>query len=248
VLFRVAEFASSTAAQGAAWVTGPHGSLLRVTPAVEPTPDPLAPVVRSESASPTENTPSLEASVAALRAAILAQYPSMTATSLTVIDRGLDPAACISQGTNCEGDNPDTNYPHSTFDRWPGSDGDFYVIYGVNHAMTGKTRYSAFTVIALDHAIGVAGMTSAEYAGSAAAFVPTDPNVALLYACRVATSCAGVPPGECCLAVPDAACPAGVAPDAVFGFWFRTYLDPTSDTAPDPATLMPESVIKLTSP
>lgn len=172
----------------------------------------------------------------------------MKPTQLTVTDTRVDPASCIAHDTDCQGDNPDTNYPHSTPDLWPARDGDLYMLYGVNHAATGKTLYSAFTLVALSHAVGVASMTSAAYAGSAAAFVPSDPNVALLYACRVARSCAGVPSGECCLAVPGTACPGGMAPGATFEFWFRTYLDPTSDTAPDPATLMPENVLKLTLP
>jgi len=100
--------------------------------------------------------------------------------------------------------------------------------------------------MALDHKVGVAGITSAYYAGSAAAFVPDDPNVVSLYACRVARSCAAVPTNECCLAVADAACPGGLGPGAAFSFSFRTYLDPTIDTAPDPMTLMPEGVLKLT--
>jgi hypothetical protein len=245
VLFRVAGFVPPTAKEGQAWATEPHGMLIRVRPKSEPSPDPLAPIVREESPSPTENTPSLVASVAALKAAILARYPTLTSSSLTVTDTPVDPATCLAANVSCGGSNPDTNYPRSTGDRWPANDETFYMVYGVNHAATGKTVYSSFDVLAVDHLVGVAGMTTAEYAGSAASFVPTDPNVALLYACRVGTSCAGVPSGECCLAVADAACPSGLGPNAEFSFSFRTYLDPTSDTAPDPSTLMPESVLKL---
>jgi hypothetical protein len=246
VLFRVAEFGSSMAQEGASWVAEPHGTLLRVTPEREPSPDPLAPILRKETSPRTENTESLEASVAALKAAILARYPSMKASSLTVTDVPTDPATCILENKTCGGSNPDTNYPISVADLWPSDDETFYMVYGVDHAATGKTQYSSFDVMALDHKVGVAGITSAYYAGSAAAFVPDDPNVVSLYACRVARSCAAVPTNECCLAVADAACPGGLGPGAAFSFSFRTYLDPTIDTAPDPMTLMPEGVLKLT--
>jgi hypothetical protein len=246
VLFRVAEFGSTTAKEGASWVAQPHGTLLRVTPEHESSPDPLAPIVRKETSPRTENTEALEASVAALKAAILARYPSMKSSSLTVTDVPTEPATCVLENKSCGGSNPDTNYPLSATDQWPTNDQTFYMVYGVDHAATGKTQYSSFDVMALDHKVGVAGITSAHYAGSAAAFVPEDPNVVSLYACRVASSCAASPPDECCLAVTDAACPGGLSPGADFTFSFRTYLDPTIDTAPDPTTLMPEGVLKLT--
>jgi hypothetical protein len=247
IWFRVAEFAPSTRKEGAAWVREPHGTMLRVTPRVESVPEPLAPVSRASGVSMSERSGSLEASVTALEKAIVARYASMTPTRVPVGYVGDDPASCIDKGEDCGGDNPDTDYLQTAFAPWVSGD-DSYVVYGVNHAATGKTQYSAFAAIARDHGVGVAGMTSASYAGSAAAFVPADPNVSLLYACLLAPTCAGVPADQCCLEVPAGSCPDGIDPGASFAIKLWTYLDPTTKTAPEPSTLILDRVLKLSSP
>jgi hypothetical protein len=48
-----------------------------------------------------------------------------------------------------------------------------------------------------------------------------------------------------CLAIPDAGCPTGVGAGKPGTITFRTYLEPSTATAPDPSTLVIDRVIKF---
>ena len=242
VLFRVALFDDAT--QGKAYLNAIPGELWRATPKAQKTPAPLP----SPSARP-KNTTDTEAALAsaldALEAAVIAKHPGLTSKTLFVSKGTPDPLACIQGKAFCAGDNRDTNYPTTLPQPLFSSPDDFFVVIGVNHALTGKTSYSNFSVYAVEHLVGVASVDNLKYAGSAAAFLPSHPDASKLYAWKVARSCAGDPQ---CLAIPDAGCPNGVGAGKSGTITFRTYLEPKTKTAPDPSTLVLDRVIRFTKP
>lgn len=245
-LIRVALFASPDAK--AQYLASPKGQVFRVTPTNEAPPVFFPkPAARAKNATNTEL--SLAPAVDALRAAIVAAHPDLVADDLEVGDGVADPEACIA-GTvpTCAGDNRDTLYPQA-----PTKNGNLsviplftakderYFVYGVNHDVTGKTRYASLSVYALEHLVGIAGVTSAEYAGSAQKFLPAHPDAPSLYAWEVARTCAG----GGCLAVPTGGCPTGIDQGKLGFFAFRTYLEPGTGTAPATDTLVRDRVLRF---
>ena len=236
VLFRYA--LPKDAAKKAAWLAHPPGALWRVTPKT-PNASPLpAPAARPKGTDASELA--LAPAVQRLSDAIASANPLYAATPIAV-DAGVpDPATCIAQPRFCAGDNRDTTYPGTPVRVLFANDDDFYVVFGVDHQVSGKTTYANFSVYALEHLVGLTGVASDKYPGSAQRFLPNDPDAPKLYAWKVARACNGEP---FCLEVPKGSCPTGIDNGALGTLTFRTYLEPSSRTAPDPATLVRDRVL-----
>jgi hypothetical protein len=243
LLFRVGMFDDPDA--GRAWLDALPATVLRASPAASAPLDPLDPPVdRPKDLSRTEDAllPGLDA----LEAAVRARYDGWDVEAMTVTHRGgPDATACLEQSTPCSVENRDTSYtlfaPRPLF---PSTD-DVYVLLGVDHHATGKATYANVTVYALEHVIGVAAVTDADWAGSAAAWLPDHPDAPSLFAWTVARRCDGDPR---CTAIPDAGCPTGVLGDAQGTFEFRSNLEPGTGTAPDASTMLVERVLRFSRP
>ncbi len=241
VLERVALFADEAA--GKAYVASPGGTVLRLTPTTPVAPNPLAsPPPRPRGTKTTEA--SLQTSLTALRQAILARYAGLTATDLNVSERtpyqsGQFGPYCIAQSVNCNGDNRDTIYPVSD-PFYLAQATSFVVMFGVNHAASGKATYSSFSVYDAKREMGVAAVDSRSMKGSASAYVPNDPNVDLLYAWKIARSCQNEPS---CLEIPTG-CPGIAQTDPAF-LAARAYLEPPTKTGPDPAEVLMDGAIQF---
>lgn len=242
VLFRVALF--DDAAAGQAFLSSPPGAVLRVSPTTPVGPDPMpAPAARPKNTTDTET--SLAPSVEALHDAIVAAHPGFDVTALAVAAGVPDPDACIAGTQQCHGDNRDTIYPITAPMMLFQDPADFYVVYGVNHEATGKATYSSFSIYAIQHLVGIAGVTSAELGGSAEDYLPTGPDTSKLYAWTVARDCTGLPH---CLAVPEGTCPSGIDDGQLGLIAFRAYVEPGQATAPDPATMVIDRVLRFRKP
>jgi hypothetical protein len=237
VLFRLALVTDE--AKRAAYLANPGGTVLRITPTA---PRPLAPLPspqpRTKATSPTETA--LRPAVNRLGGAIAAAYPGYLASNVSVDDGVPDPASCIANLTFCAGDNRDTSYPGTAPRVLFSSDDDFYVVYGVNHELTGKTSYSNASVYALEKLVGLVSVASDQYPGSAATYLPGDPAAPVLYAWKLARRCGPFEPF--CLEVPKGGCPTGMPNGALGTITFRTYLEPSSKTAPLPSTLVGDRI------
>jgi hypothetical protein len=236
VLFRLALVKDP--AKKAAYLASPGGTVYRVTPkAMSSTPLP-APAARAKSADAAELA--LKPAVQKLSDAIALANP-LYAADPVLVDAGLpDPAVCISQPRFCAGDNRDTTYPGTPVRVLFPTDDDFYVVFGVDHQVSGKTTYANFSVYALEHLVGITGVASDRYAGSAQKYLASDPDAPKLYAWKIARVCNGEP---FCLEVPKGACPTGLDNGALGMITFRTYLEPATKTAPDPNTLVRDRVL-----
>jgi hypothetical protein len=145
---------------------------------------------------------------------------------------------CIDDATSCAGDNRDTIY--STSDLFLLGTTDSVIVYGINHALTGKATYSNCAIYDVVKLLGVAAIDSTQYGASAAAFVPADPNVAKLYAWTFARDCTG---NAFCTAIPTT-CP-GIANLGGAVIATRAYLEPSTKTRPLATELILDQAIHI---
>jgi len=237
VLFRMALV--TDAAKELAYLANPGGTVYRITPRTTGTFAKLtSPPARPKATSPTET--SLRPAVQRLGDAIVAANPSYTARTVSVDEGVPDPIACIANLTFCGGDNRDTNYPGTKVRVVFSDPDDFYVVFGVDHTKTGKTAYANASVYAVEKLVGLASVASDEYANSARRYRPNDPDADKLYAWKLARSCHAEP---YCLEIPYGTCPTGMPDGALGTINFRTYLEPSSKTAPLPSTLIRDRIV-----
>jgi hypothetical protein len=237
VLFRVAIF--DDADKGKAWLAALPGTVYRLTPTQPGAAKPFgSPAARAKDLIHTED--SLKSATDKLGAALITAFPGYSGQHMVVNEGTPDPDACIQGTSSCAGDNRDTIYPATIPQKMFTSSDEFYVVYGVNHHAAGKATYSNASVYAIEHLVGVASVHNGTYQGSAADYLPGDPDVGKLYAWKIARNCGSDPH---CLPIPDAGCPTGLQAGAVGAIAFRVYLEPTTLTAPDPSTLVRDRVI-----
>jgi len=133
---------------------------------------------------------------------------------------------------------------------------EFIVVYGVNHHRTGKAMYMNISVYGETKHVTSDSVDDPQLAGTAAGYLPGDPDAAKLYVYKFARHCGGeadcfeVPYGCCdpetpedCVGTPG--CPGLAASELGLICW-RAYLDPVSRTGPDPAELLYDRAIKFT--
>ena len=237
VLFRMALVEDP--AKRDAYIANPGGALYRLTPKAQAAPQPLpAPTARTKASSPTETE--YLPGVQRLGDAIAAKYAATYAAQPLLVDDGVpDPVACIQGTAFCAGDNRDTNYPGTLPRVLFASDDDFYVVYGVDHTVVGKTTYANASVYAVEKLVGLLSVTSDAYRGTATDYVPADPLAPKLYAWKFARHCDGE---QHCTVVPKGACPTGIENGALGTLTFRTYLEPSTKTAPLSSALVRDRV------
>ena len=227
-----------------AYLKDPGASVYRLTPRTPSSPRPLpAPAARPKDATNTEVA--LEGAVDDLGAAIQAAHPAFEAEPISVNEGASDPAKCIEGRAVCAYDNRDTNYPSTPPRLLFTSDDDFYVVYGVNHQATGKVSYANASVYALEKLVGIISVTSDRWAGSAQKYAPQSADAPKLYAWKLARKCNGEP---FCTEVPKGGCPTGIDNGKLGTLTFRTYLEPGTHTAPAPATLVRDRVLRFRKP
>ncbi len=112
---------------------------------------------------------------------------------------------------------------------------------GVDHTKTNKATYTSATVYALDNLVGIASVTSAQWGGSASDYV-SGPDAGRLFAWKIARKCSGE---AHCLEIPAGDCPSGMSAGQFSSVAFRVYVEPKTSTAPDPATLVRERVVRF---
>jgi hypothetical protein len=239
VLFRVALPADAAALQ--AWMVSPGASVYRLTPNAQAPANPLpSPSARPKDRTNTETA--LTPAVDRLRAAIVAAYPGYAASDVNVDDGVSDPQSCIDGTGVCAFDNRDTTYPSTRPGVLFSADEDFYVAYGVDHQVANKVSYANVSVYAIEHLVGLKGVASPSYPGSAQKFLGAgDADAPKLFAWKIARSCNET----ACMAIPKGACPTGIDNGALGAIGFRTYLEPSSKTAPLPATLVRDRILRF---
>lgn len=232
--------------------------VFRVRPKTQFPSDPLpAPVLRTRGTGQTEMD--LYPTMEKLRKAILDRFgathtpdeldtflPDSIPEGYPAIQRGI---AYMGPGRDgSAGYGRDANYWVSDWFDLP--DNAFAIIYGVDHAATGKATYSSAAVY-LDKKIaaGVSDVNSGDFATTprtASSYLPGETGIDKFYVWKVARNCNGEPAClEAKLLRPEhiAACSTKIAADAPVRIGFRQYAEPATRVGPADSELLYERVI-----
>jgi hypothetical protein len=214
---------------------------LRVTPKSQAKFDQLpAPELRVRGTGKTEVD--LQPALEELRKAILAKHSNLLADELVTSVWLSESYDAVQTETYVAGESRDTVYLRSDTLTLGDNPGEFVIVYGVNHAATGKATYANCNFYGEAGWNGVVGIYSTEYAGSAEPYLPGNPMAKYLYVCKFARSCG---PEKTCVAVPTGPKAHGVQLNEPAFIGFRAYLEPATKVGPAFTELLYERVIKF---
>jgi len=227
---------------GNAYMKNPGAVVFRLTPKE---PSPLLPYeVQQLRVRGTGNTMELDlmGTLNDLRQAIIAKYSTFSPTELKTSIWLLEGFDGIQREIDVIGENRDTTYLWT--DRFTLKDdpNEFLIVYGVNHAATGKVVYSNFGVYGSDILNGVGAVASQSLIGTAEDYIPGHPAAKYLYAWKVARRCQGDPR---CLEVPWGIGAAGIDLDKECYVGFRAYVEKETKVGPFWSEILYDRTIKF---
>jgi hypothetical protein len=216
---------------------------IRVTPKSQVTLDPFpAPELRVRGTGKTEVD--LQPALDELRQAILAKYSDLSANELETSVWLPESYEAVQTETYVAGESRDTVYLRcDTFTLGDDPD-EFVIVYGVNHAASGKATYSNCSFYGEAGWNGVAGIYSPQYTGSAEEYLPGNPLAKYLYVCKFARSCG---PEKTCVVVPTGPGAYGVGLDEPAFVAIRAYLEPATKVGPAYPEMLYDRAIKFSS-
>ncbi|HEY3520540.1 MAG TPA: hypothetical protein VGK80_05800 [Rhodanobacteraceae bacterium] len=156
---------------------------------------------------------------------------------------------CITELSECTGDNYDSLYSHDTAIVRVKSLQDFVIVVGVNHQETGKATYANFAVYDSKKLASIVSITDSDLTKQSAFYHagvtnPRDPRVKQyqdLYAYMFSYDCAGK---QYCTAIPPPteSDPVGLQPGAPFFVLGRSYMEPHTLVRPSGAEVVHHQV------
>jgi hypothetical protein len=228
------------------------GTVWRVTPGTVTPPDRLDPLpvpelrVRGTGQTEMDLLPAVEE----LREAILERYSGdYDYVEIPSVDF-IEGYTAIQTGQNALGDNRDTVFMINGPLTSPAipyllEADEFIVVYGVNHAATGKATYSNFAVTGGDLNIGAGAVRSEDFPGSAEYYLPASADTSQLYAWKIKRD------GRCddepyCLGIKYECSEGGIPADQKLRVAFRAYLERETKVGPAYPELVHDRTIKFT--
>ena len=263
VIIRPALFKDKQA--GDNYINNTPATVFRITPNESTKLDPYSyPKLRVRGTGKTEFDliPDLEQ----LREAILKKYSGLNTTELPTsipvpvgsdaIQRGIDALipnndACYLWTVNQIAASPTPSFPNLSlyypFVYHPAitlsnDTNDFIIVYGVNHAATGKATYENFAVYGADIFNGVGAISDTDFNGTAEEYLPNNPNAKYLYVYKVARNCNG---DAHCFKVPYGLGSYGIHPNQPIYIWWRLYLEKATQTGPSYSEIVYDRAIKF---
>jgi len=239
-LLRLAFFEDKEA--GDAYVKNSGASVLRLTPK-EPTS--LVPFgVQQLRPRGTGNAMELDlfGAVKDLRQAILAKYLGLKATDLNTSIWLLEGFDAIQRGVNAIGENRDTTYLRTDEFTLDDDPNEFLIVYGVNHAATGKATYSNFGIFGAKIINGIGAVSSQDLSGTAETYIPGHAASRYLYAWKVARKSRGDPR---CLEIPWGRKAHGIELNEGAFVGFRAYVEKETKVGPFWSEILYDRVIKF---
>ena len=216
---------------------------IRVTPKSQVNLDPFpAPELRVRGTGKTEVD--LQPALDELRRAILAKYSHLSANELETSLWLPESYEAVQTETYVAGESRDTVYLRCDTLTLGDNPDEFAIVYGVNHAATGKATYANCNFYGEAGWNGVAGIYSTEYSGSAEEYLPGNPLAKYLYVCKFARSSGSE---KTCVAVPTGPKAHGVGLDEPAFIGFRAYMEPSTKVGPSYTELLYDRVIKFDS-
>ena len=214
---------------------------LKVTPRTPAKLDPFpAPVLRVRGTGKTEidYKPAMDE----LRKAILDRYSNLSANELVTSVWLVESYDAVQRELYVAGESRDTIYLRSETFTLGNDPSEFVIVYGVNHAASGKATYSNCSFYGEKGWNGVAGIYSTEFEGTAEQYLPGNPLAKYLYVCKFARSCDS---GKACEAVPTGPKAHGVGLDEAAFIGVRAYMEPTTRVGPACTELLYDQAIKF---
>jgi hypothetical protein len=240
-IHRVAFFHDDAA--GAAYLNGSPGRVFRLTPNetvqnLDPYPVPPLRVRGTGDTVELDLTDDLDELCAAIRA----RYGDENATELVTSIWLLEGYDAIQRGVDAIGENRDTVYLRTENFTLADGGAEFLIVYGVNHAASGKATYSNFGVYGADILNGIGGVSNHDFSGTAEEYLPDNPNAKYLYVWKVARQVNG---DAHCLKVPYDNGAHGIDLDEEAFIGFRAYLEDATDAGPNWFELVYDRAIKF---
>jgi len=217
---------------------------IRVIPNSKGNLDPFpAPELRVRGTGMTEID--LQPALDELRQAILAKYSNLSANELETSLWLPESYEAVQTETYVAGESRDTVYLRSDTLTLGDDPDEFAVVYGVNHAATGKATYTNCNFYGEAGWNGVTGIYNTEYVGSAEEYLPGNPLAKYLYVCKFARNCDSE---KTCVAVPTGPKAHGVGLDEPAFIGFRAYMEPATKVGPCYTELLYDRVIEFNKP
>ncbi|MBM4454462.1 MAG: hypothetical protein FJ013_07775 [Chloroflexi bacterium] len=214
---------------------------IRVIPKSSVNLDPFpAPELRVRGTGKTEVD--LQPALEDLRKAILAKYSGLAAQELETRIWLSESYDAVQTGTYVAGESRDTVYLRCDTLTLGDNPDEFVIVYGVNHAASGKATYSNCNFYGEAGWNGVVGIYSTELAGTAESYLPGNPLAKYLYVCKFARKCSSE---KACVAVPTGPKAHGVGLDQPAFIGFRAYMEPATRVGPAFTELLYDRVIKF---
>jgi hypothetical protein len=213
----------------------------RVTPTSQGELDPFsAPELRVRGTGKTEVD--FQPALDELRQAILAKYSDLNAKELVTSVWLSESYDAVQRGVFVAGESRDTIYLRSDSFTLGDDPNECVIVYGVNHALSGKATYANLSFYGEALWNGVAGIYNIDYAGSAEPFLPNNPLAKYLYVVKFVR---GSSSEKTCVAVPPGPGAQGVGLDEPAFIGFRAYLEPATKVGPASVELLYDRVIKF---
>jgi len=213
----------------------------RVTPTSQGEFDPFpAPELRVRGTGKTEVD--FQPVLDELRQAILTKYSELYADELGTSVWLSESYDAVQRGVFVGGESRDTVYLRSDTFTLGDDPNECIIVYGVNHALSGKATYANCSFYGEAVWNGVAGIYNIDYAGSAEPFLPNNPLAKYLYVCkfvRISSS------EKTCVVVPTGPGVQEVGLDELAFIGFRAYLEPSTKVGPNSIELLYDRVIKF---
>lgn len=129
------------------------------------------------------------------------------------------------------------------------ADGEFLVVFGVNHVATGKATYmsvNVYTGMVEDGKMAIGAVDDADFPGTARRYLgPGDPASDVMYAYRISRSCEGVEPPCLALSRPQDCELLTLGPTTVLGLLFRMYLEPATKSGAAMQEVLYDRILKF---
>ena len=238
-------------ADGEAYIHDPPLTIFRVTPQAETTANPF-PVPRLRVRGTGHSEFQMMDKLKLLRQRIIDQNQNLQATDIPTQDTAYEGYDYLQRGADPWGDARDAMYLTSGWVPEFGAnvdiklaDGEFLMVYGVNHFATGKASYHSFNVYSsIEGKVPIGSVEDPAFPGTASPYLYDDPAAAnMMYAFKVSRNC-GQEPNCVQLALPNCS-RLTIGPNTTLGIFFRMYLEPETMVGPAMPEILYDRVIKF---
>jgi hypothetical protein len=186
-----------------------------------------------------------------LREGIIRANPGLSAKDYQTQVAGYEGYDYMQRGVDPWGDSRDALFlvggympEYGSTDKITLDDGEFLMIYGVNHAATGKATYHNFNVY--ESMVGKVPLGSADdrtFSGTASQYLPNDAAANSMYAYKVSRDCAGE--RNCVTLAIENCSQMTIGKETVLGLIFRMYMEPATKVGAAMPEVLYDRVMKF---